>query len=129
MISEKAGSNAVATPIEQWPGARCTSDNCVISIAAHNRIWTILATRTAYQVPAMEMAAACRRVDIVISDRWLPKSCRPKWIKADRALLEQTGGLAIYLAKQRVITVNENRAHMPWVQAAKAARQSADLDQ
>jgi competence protein ComEC len=77
----------------------------------------------------MEMAAACRRVDIVISDRWLPKSCQPKWIKADRRLLEQTGGLAIYLAEQRVITVNENRAHMPWVQAAKAAQQNADLHQ
>jgi competence protein ComEC len=129
MISEKAGSNAIVTPIEQWPGANCTSDNCVISIAAHNRNWTILATRTAYRVPAMEMAAACRRVDIVISDRWLPKSCQPKWIKADRRLLEQTGGLAIYLAEQRVITVNENRAHMPWVQAAKAAQQNADLHQ
>ncbi len=60
---------------------------------------------------------------------WLPQSCRPKWIKADRALLEQTGGLAIYLAKQRVITAKENRAHMPWVQAAKAAQQNADLHQ
>jgi competence protein ComEC len=120
MISEKAGSNAAATPIEQWPGARCTSDN---------RTWTILATRTAYRVPAMEMAAACRRVDIVMSDRWLPQSCRPKWIKADRGLLEQTGGLAIYLAEQRVITVNENRAHMPWVQAAKSAQRNADLHQ
>jgi competence protein ComEC len=59
----------------------------------------------------------------------LPQSCRPKWIKADRALLEQTGGLAIYLAKQRVITAKENRAHMPWVQAAKAAQQNADLHQ
>jgi competence protein ComEC len=59
----------------------------------------------------------------------LPKSCQPKWIKADRRLLEQTGGLAIYLAEQRVITVNENRAHMPWVQAAKAAQQNADLHQ
>lgn len=77
----------------------------------------------------MEMAAACRRVDIVMSDRWLPQSCQPKWIKADRRLLEQTGGLAIYLAEQRVITVNENRAHMPWVQAAKAAQQNADLHQ
>jgi len=77
----------------------------------------------------MEMAAACRRVDIVMSDRWLPQSCQPKWIKADRGLLEQTGGLAIYLAEQRVITVNENRAHMPWVQAAKAAQQNADLHQ
>ena len=129
MISEKAGSKAIATPIEQWPGANCTSDNCIISIAAHNRTWTILATRTAYRVPAMEMAAACRRVDIVISDRWLPQNCRPKWIKADRGLLEQTGGLAIYLAEQRVITANENRAHMPWVQAAKAAQQNADLHQ
>ena len=129
MISEKAGSNAIVTPIEQWPGANCTSDNCVISIAAHNRNWTILATRTAYRFPAMEMAAACRRVDIVMSDRWLPQSCRPKWIKADRGLLEQTGGLAIYLAEQRVITVNENRTHMPWVQAAKAAQQNADLHQ
>jgi competence protein ComEC len=77
----------------------------------------------------MEMAAACRRVDIVMSDRWLPQSCQPKWIKADSRLLEQTGGLAIYLAEQRVITVNENRAHMPWVQAAKAAQQNADLHQ
>ena len=77
----------------------------------------------------MEMAAACRRVDIVMSDRWLPQSCQPKWIKADRRLLEQTGGLAIYLAEQRVITVNENRAHMPWVQATKAAQQNADLYQ
>ena len=129
MISEKAGSNAVATPIEQWPGANCTSDNCIISIAAPNRTWTILATRTAYQVPAMEMAAACRRVDIVMTDRWLPQNCRPKWIKADRGLLEQTGGLAIYLGDQRVITANENRTHMPWVQAAKAAQQNADLHQ
>ncbi len=129
MISEKAGSNAVATPIAEWPGANCTSDNCVISIVAYNRTWTILATRTAYQVPAMEMAAACKRVDIVISDRWLPQSCRPKWIKADRALLENTGGLAFYLADRRVITANENRAYMPWVQAAKAAQQNADLNQ
>ena len=60
---------------------------------------------------------------------WLPQSCRPKWIKADRALLEQTGGLAIYLAKQRVITANENRAHTQWVQAAKDAQQNADLHQ
>ncbi len=129
MMSEKAGSNAVATPIEQWPGARCSPDNCIISVAAHNRTWTILATRTAYQVPNMEMAAACKRVDIVISDRWLPKTCQPKWMKADRALLEQTGGLAIYLADQRVITANENRAHMPWVQAAKIAQQNTNLDQ
>jgi competence protein ComEC len=70
----------------------------------------------------MEMAAACKRVDIVVSDRWLPKSCRPRWIKADRQLLEQTGGLAFYLEAQRVVTANENSRHLPWVKAANAAR-------
>jgi competence protein ComEC len=70
----------------------------------------------------MEMAAACKRVDIVVSDRWLPKSCRPRWIKADRQLLEQTGGLAFYLEAQRVVTANENSRHLPWVQAANVAR-------
>ncbi|MFN3450785.1 MAG: ComEC/Rec2 family competence protein [Sphingorhabdus sp.] len=129
MISEKAGSSAVATPIEEWPRARCTSDNCIISVLAHNRTWTILATRTAYQVPTMEMAAACRRVDIVISDRWLPRTCQPNWVKADRGLLEQTGGLAFYLADQKIITANEGRAHMPWVQAAKAAQLNPNLNQ
>jgi competence protein ComEC len=70
----------------------------------------------------MEMGAACKRVDIVVSDRWLPISCRPKWIKADRRLLAQSGGLAFYLDAKRVVTANENSRHLPWVQAALAAR-------
>jgi competence protein ComEC len=52
----------------------------------------------------------------------LPQSCRPKWIKADRRLLEQSGGLAFYLDAQRVVTANESNRHMPWVKAAHAAR-------
>jgi competence protein ComEC len=77
----------------------------------------------------MEMAAACKRVDIVVSDRWLPQSCRPKWIKADRRLLEQSGGLAFYLDAQRVVTAHEGNRHMPWVQAANAARAAHASDQ
>ena len=65
----------------------------------------------------MEMAAACKRVDIVVSDRWLPQSCRPRWIKADRRLLEQSGGLAFYLNEPRIIGANHGTHHMPWVQA------------
>lgn len=125
MLFEKAGSNAKPTPIEEWPGASCTSDTCIISINDGNRRWRVLATRTPYQVPIMEMAAACRRVDIVISDRWLPQSCRPTWIKADRNLLEQTGGLAFYLGKNEVISVNNDNRHMPWVQAARTAQSAA----
>lgn len=121
MIFEKAGSAETATPIEQWPGAVCTLDNCVVTIASEKHSWTLLATRTANQVPAMEMAAACKRVDIVVSDRWLPQSCRPTWIKADRRLLEQSGGLAFYLNEPRIVGANGGTHHMPWVQARVSA--------
>ena len=122
MIFEKAGSFAKAAPIEDWPGVQCTLDNCVMTVTGANRAWTLLATRTRTPIASMEMAAACKRVDIVVSDRWLPQSCRPKWIKADRRLLEQSGGLAFYLDAQRVVTANESNRHMPWVQAALNAR-------
>lgn len=126
MIFEKAGSKAQATPIEDWRGARCTLDNCVVTIMGRGRAWTLLATRTRNPIPSMEMAAACKRVDIVVSDRWLPMSCRPKWIKADRRLLEQSGGLAIYLNAQRVVMTHEGNRHMPWVRAALEARAKAE---
>jgi len=129
MIFEKAGSFAKATPIEDWPGVQCTLDNCVITVMGAERAWTLLATRTKNPIPSMEMAAACKRADIVVSDRWLPLSCRPKWIKVDRRLLEQSGGLAFYLDDQRVVTANEGSRHMPWVKAAHAARAAAVSDQ
>jgi competence protein ComEC len=129
MISEKAGSFAKATPIEDWPGVQCTLDNCVIIVMGAERAWTLLATRTKNPIPSMEMAAACKRADIVVSERWLPLSCRPKWIKADRRLLEQSGGLAFYLDDQRVVTANEGSRHMPWVKAAHAARAAEASDQ
>lgn len=122
MIFEKAGSSVQATPIEDWPGVQCTLDNCVITVMGADRSWILLATRTTNPIPSMEMSAACKRVDIVVSDRWLPQSCRPKWIKADRRLLEQSGGLAFYLDAQRVVTAHEGNRHTPWVQAALNAR-------
>jgi competence protein ComEC len=125
MLLEKAGTTAEVTPIENWPGVRCTSDICILTINSNARQWRILATRTPYQVPSLEMAAACSRVDIVISDRWLPKSCAPQWIKADRNMLQDTGGLAFYLANNKVTSVHQNSAHTPWVQAARAARESS----
>jgi competence protein ComEC len=126
MIFEKAGSKAQATPIEDWPGVQCTLDNYMITVRGTGRTWTLLATRTRNPIPSMEMAAACKRVDIVVSDRWLPASCRPKWIKADRRLLEQSGGLAFYLDAQRVVTANEGNRHTPWGHAALQARATAE---
>ena len=129
MLLEKAGTQVEPIAIERWRGAQCSPDNCVISILRDGRKWLILATRTPYPIPAMEMAAACKRVDIVISDRWLPSSCRPRWFKADRKMLAETGGLAFYLPQNRLVTVNDNNNHYPWVKAARAARAQADLPQ
>lgn len=129
MLLENAGTNAKPIPIEQWQGVQCSLDICVFDIERGGKRWSVLATRTRYQVPSMEMAAACKRVDIVVSDRWLPKSCMPRWVKADRNFLETSGGLAFYLNQSRLLTVNDDNAHMPWVQAAQAAKAQAAATQ
>lgn len=125
MLLETAGTTVAPKALEEWPGAECSPDICVAEIRRGGSNWRIMATRTAYPIPSMEMAAACRRVDIVVSDRWLPASCRPRWIKADRNMLEQSGGLAFYLSDQRLLSVNGNDAHQPWVNAAQAAKAQA----
>ncbi len=129
MLLENAGTTEEPKALEQWPGAQCSTDICVIDIERGGRSWSILATRTPYRVPSMEMAAACRRVDIIVSDRWLPSSCRTRWIKADRNMLEQSGGLAIYLAEAKLLSVNGNNGHEPWVKAARDAKARAELYQ
>jgi competence protein ComEC len=129
MLLENAGNNDEPIQIERWPGVACSTDMCVLDIKRGERRWSVLATRTPYQVPSMEMSAACKRVDIVVSDRWLPSSCRPKWVKADRNMLEQSGGLAFYLANEKLVSVNGSNAHMPWVKAARDAKARAELVQ
>jgi competence protein ComEC len=113
-LAENAGTASAAVVIENWPGVKCSSDICIITIEREGRNWTVLATRTRYMIPSMEMAAACKRVDIVISDRWLPTSCKPRWIKVDRGKLAETGGIAFYLGDQSIKSVNADMQHMPW---------------
>tara|TARA_B100001179_G_scaffold186931_1_gene142936 strand:- start:1052 stop:1273 length:222 start_codon:yes stop_codon:yes gene_type:complete len=64
------------------------------------------------------LAAACEKADIVISDRWLPGSCRPKWLKSDRRFLEENGGLAIYLDDHVIETVAEHQGSHGWWKGA-----------
>jgi len=66
------------------------------------------------RVEERALAAACERSDIVIADRWLPRSCQPKWLKADRNLLDKTGGLAINLAEQEFTTVAQSQGEHGW---------------
>jgi competence protein ComEC len=60
------------------------------------------------------LAAACERADIVIADRYLPRSCEPRWLKADRRMLDETGGLSIDLERARVTTVADGQGEHGW---------------
>ena len=128
MLKENAGVSIEPIEIEDWPGVKCSRDNCIFDVASGGRRWFVMATRTRTLVPSMELAAACKRVDIVVSDRWLPVSCKPRWFKADRNSLARTGGLSIYFSEQRIDSVAAGNQHMPWVKAAKLATERAAAD-
>ena len=114
MLGENAGTEQEASAISEARNARCSADICMVQLNRGGRIWTIGATRSGYYVPSLELAAFCRRTDIMISDRWLPASCRPRWLKIDRQSLKQTGGLSIDLAAEKVRTVAAQTGHLPW---------------
>jgi len=114
ILSETAANGEDALALDAMPGAVCNPDGCSFLLYKGDRNWRILALRSGYMIPSMELAAACRRSDIVISSRRLPWSCKPHWMKADAALLEQTGGLAFYLTDAKISSVAEENAHHPW---------------
>jgi competence protein ComEC len=63
------------------------------------------------------MIAACAEADIVVSDRPLPDACRPRWLKADRTLLSETGGLAFELGTAPSVTsVRDQIGQHHWAQ-------------
>lgn len=114
ILGETAAVEAEAVALDEMPDARCHADGCSFALQRKGRDWRILALRSGYMIPAMELAAACRRSDIVISSRRLPWSCKPRWLKADAALLEKSGGMAFYLALPKLSYVAEENAHLPW---------------
>ncbi len=120
-LRETAGIAAEPLEIEQWPGAICNEDSCVLGINRDGRNWRILATRSRYAIPAMELSASCRRVDIVISERWLSYNCKPKWLKLDRNFLTDSGGVAINFADKTVTTVSQSTKGSPWQMAQAVA--------
>ena len=115
VLSERSGVMGDLGDLDDLPGAACSADLCRVAISRTGRTWTVLATRSGYLVSRDEMAAQCARADIVVSDRRLPDWCRPRWFRADRALLARTGGLAVTLASGRVETVAEGEGKHPWV--------------
>jgi competence protein ComEC len=113
-LLELAGMRGATRSFDDWPGARCNADLCVVRLARGGRSWILLLTRTRDRFAERDLAAACERVDIVVSDRWLPRSCRPRWLKADRRYLERSGGLAIDLAAGRITRVADSQGEHGW---------------
>ncbi|MGV2496401.1 ComEC/Rec2 family competence protein [Pelagerythrobacter aerophilus] len=117
-LLELAGLEGEPVPLGRWNGARCSRDFCTLAIDRGERRWTLLMARSRDMVEERALAAACDRADIVVADRFLPRSCRPRWLKADRRLLSRTGGLALYLDEPRMQTVAEGQGEHGWWRGA-----------
>jgi competence protein ComEC len=113
-LMELAGVAADPVPLAEWRQARCSSAFCTVTIVRGGRDWVILLGRGREQVEERALAAACREADIVVSERFLPRSCAPRWLKADRRLLERSGGLSINLADETITSVADRQGSHGW---------------
>jgi competence protein ComEC len=113
-LTEIAGMAGEARQLADWPGARCNANFCAVRLRRGGRDWQLLISRGTELVPVRALAAACERADVVIADRRLPAACKPRWLKADRALLGQTGGLTLDLERGRVRTVAQDQGKHGW---------------
>jgi competence protein ComEC len=117
-LTEIAGMSGEPVLMTAWPGAQCNQDSCIVVLRRGGRDWRLLLTRGRAPIPERALAAACDRVDVALSDRWLPRSCHPQWLKVDRQLLGQSGGLAIDLQAGRVSSVARGEGQHGWWRAA-----------
>ncbi|WP_233999755.1 ComEC/Rec2 family competence protein [Porphyrobacter sp. TH134] len=113
-LMELAGVAAEPVPIADWEGANCSSAFCTLVLNRGGRDWVVLLGRGRAQVEERALAAACAEADVIVSERFLPRSCRPRWLKADRRYLAQRGGLAIDLAAGRITTVAQSQGTHGW---------------
>ena len=119
MMTVNGGVDGAPELLGDQPTARCSRDLCLATRTVGARQWRILATRSGYMLPAPALANLCREVDIVVSDRRLPRTCRPRWLLLTPKTLRQTGGLALTLSTGRAITVLTPGDEHPWALAAR----------
>lgn len=117
-LLELSGVTSDPVPLVQWPGANCSSEFCLVTIERGGRSWVLLMARNRDLVEERALAAACERADIVIADRFLPRSCSPRWLKADRRLLAKTGGLALDLSSGTLRSVAQRQGEHGWWRGA-----------
>ena len=113
-LAVNAGLDGEPMLLAEQRDATCSRDLCVTDASAGGKRWRVLATRSAYLVPAAELTAACRTADIVVSERALPKECNPRWLKLDKPMLSKSGGVAVTLASGRITTVMNPADRHPW---------------
>jgi competence protein ComEC len=117
VMAESSGFDGDPLDLVGQPFSSCSKDACVALIAGEEGSWRLLATRSSTRIDWQRITRACADADIVVSDRWLPKGCNPRWLKLDRKTLESTGGLAIQLGSEpRVETVAARVGNHPWAQ-------------
>jgi competence protein ComEC len=114
-VAEAAGFDGDPETLEGRRFSHCTRDACVAVVESEEGAWRLLATRSPQRSDWVEITRACAEADIVVSDRWLPKACNPRWLKLDRKALAATGGVAIYLGREpRVLSVTQRVGGHPW---------------
>jgi competence protein ComEC len=119
VFAESSGFDGDPLVLEEAPFAACSHDSCFADVRSEGRSWRVLATRSSAWIEWRDLVKACAGADIVVSDRWLPRGCNPRWLRLDRHSLERTGGIAIYLgAEPRVITVADRVGEHPWATTA-----------
>ena len=115
VVADSAGFDDEPEELESRPFASCSSDSCIALLERGGRRWQILATRSAQSIEWRALVRACSDADIVVSSRWLPRGCTPRWLKLDRDSLGRTGGVAVYLGTEpRAVTVAERIGKHPW---------------
>ncbi len=114
-LREAAAAEGTPISIERAAGARCSPDFCALDIEREGQAVSLLVARTKHYVDALQLIRACERADIVISARTMPRSCTPRWFKADRRFLAEHGGLSLYLgASPLLVTVAESQGEHGW---------------
>ncbi|AWW74841.1 metal-binding protein [Erythrobacter sp. KY5] len=113
-LLELASVQSEPIPLAQWDGAQCSTEFCTLVIERGGRTWSLLLARNRDLIEERSLSAACERADIVVADRFLPRSCQPRWLKADRRLLSRTGGLALNLEDGEVSSVAEGQGGHGW---------------
>ncbi len=113
-LMELAGVEGEPIVLADWPGARCSADFCVATLERGGREWRVMMSRTRNRIEERALAAACERSDIVVSERWLPRACRPRWLKADGRMLAESGGLAVVLGDPSIARVADGQGEHGW---------------